>query len=377
MKKVLFTSHTANFAKFNQPFIQDLRKKGYIVHYASANDEPVTGVDRHITIDFARSPFRIDKHLKAYRKLRPLLETEQYDLIHTHTPTGSVVTRLAAKPLRRQQKRSRQKQTPIIYTAHGFHFYRGAPLLNWLLFYPIEKWLAHDTDALLTINHEDEILAKKHFRADLIERLDGVGVDLTKFQPANSITKSELRKKHGYRDADFILIYVAELNKNKDQQFVIKNAKKLVKTVPNLKILLVGEGVHRQKLEQLVQKLGLGKTVDFLGYRKDLPELYQMSDVVISASHREGLGLSVIEGMACGLPAVVRNNRGHREIISSPEVGYLYRSDTDFQEAIIELHSQPTKWQQMGQAAAKTVKRFALERSRAKMKQIYQQFLDK
>ncbi len=374
MKKVLFTSHTANFAKFNQPFIQDLRKKGYIVHYASADDEPVEGVDRHIIIDFARSPYRLDKHLRAYAKLRRLLETEQYDLIHTHTPTGGVVTRLAAKPLRRKQKRQHQPKTPLLYTAHGFHFYRGASPLNWLLFYPIEKWLARDTDVLLTINHEDEARAKKHFRARSVERLDGVGVDLAKFRPASKARKSHLRKQHGYQDNDFILIYAAELNKNKDQKFVIENAKKLANAIPSLKILLAGKGAEQKKLKQLVKNLGLQKNVKFLGYRKDLDELYQLSDVVISASRREGLGLSVLEGMASGLPAVVRDNRGHREIITDDQVGRLFQTGADFQAAIIELQSDPDKRRRMGQAAAKTAERFSLDRARAKMERIYKAY---
>lgn len=376
MKKVLFTSHTANFAKFNQPFIQDLRKKGYIVHYASADDEPVEGVDRHIKIDFARSPYRLDKHFRAYRELRPLLEREHYDLIHTHTPSGSVVTRLAAKPLRRRQKRSQQKPTQLLYTAHGFHFYHGAPLLNWLLFYPIEKWLARDTDMLLTINHEDEALARQHFRTGAVEHLDGVGVDLAKFRPASAAEKAKLRQKHGYKTTDFILIYVAELNKNKDQKFVISSAQTLAKAIPTLKILLVGDGAKREELEQLVKNLGLEKIIKFLGYRKDLAELYRISDVVISASQREGLGLSVIEGMASGLPAVARDNRGHREIVSDQTVGYLFRTASEFQTAIIELYREPAKCKELGQTAAKSIERFSLERARTKMRRIYQQFLD-
>lgn len=377
MKKVLFTSHTANFAKFNQPFIQDLRKKGYIVHYASADDEPVEGVDRHIKIDFARSPYRLDKHIKACRQLRPILEAEKYDLIHTHTPTGGVVTRLAARPLRKRQKRQQKEKTPLLYTAHGFHFYDGAPLLNWLMFYPIEKWLARDTDMILTINHEDAERAEKRFRTGAVERLDGVGANLARFRPVNATEKAKLRKKFGYRDDDFVLIYVAELNKNKDQKFVIENAKKLAEMIPRLKILLVGEGVWREKLEQIVEKLGLGETVEFLGYRKDLDELYPMADIVISASRREGLGLGVIEGMASGLPAVVRDNRGHREIITSDEVGRMFRNGEEFQAEIMELYQNPEERAKIGRAAAKNAERFSLEKARAKMERIYARYLEK
>ena len=193
----------------------------------------------------------------------------------------------------------------------------------------------------------------------------------------NQATKSRLRKQHGYQNSDFILIYVAELNKNKDQEFVIKNTQELVKSIPSLRVVLVGEGAKRQKLEKLTTKLGLQKIVTFLGYRKDLNELYQMSDVVISASHREGLGLSVIEGMACGLPAVIRDNRGHREIISNPKIGYLFQTGTEFQAAVNELYQQPARRRQMGQAAEKSVERFSLDHARAKMQAIYHKFLEK
>ncbi len=377
MKKVLITSHTANFAKFNQPFIQDLRNQGYVVHYASADDEPVTGVDKHITVDFARSPYRLDKHLKAYMQLRPLLETEKYDLIHAHTPVGGVVTRVAAKPLRRKQRKHGEKPTPLLYTAHGFHFYKGAPWLNWLLFYPVEKWLARDTDLILTINHEDDDLVKRKFRAGESQRLDGVGVDLTRFHTVTEAEKQELRQKHGFTQEDFILIYVAEINKNKDQEFIIKNAAELARAIPSLKILLVSEGVWREKLEKMTKQFGLEAMVKFLGYRKDVDELYQLSDVVISASRREGLGLNVIEGMACGLSAVVRDNRGHREIITNDQIGRIFRTAAEFHGAIVELYRHPQERRAMGQAAAKSAERFSLERARKTMQKVYQKYLEK
>lgn len=376
MKKILFTSHTANFSKYNRPFIQDLREQGYEVHYASADDEIIENIDRYIKIDFVRSPYRIDKHIRAYKRLCKLLDEENYDLIHTHTPVGSVVTRFATRKLHRKQKKNQKKRTPVIYTSHGFHFYKGAPWLNWLLFYPIEKWLSRDTGLILTINHEDEKIAKKKFHARKVERLDGVGVDLTKFRPVSEDEKAHLRKKYGYKVSDFILIVVAELNKNKDQKFIIENVRELLKDIPELKIALVGEGAWHEKLETLVKKLGLQKVVKFLGYRKDIDKLYQMSDVVVSASWREGLGLNLVEGMACELPAVARDNRGHREIITKPELGYLFQNETEYREAILELYENEKKRKKMGEVASRSVEKFSLERARERMKEIYRRFLE-
>ncbi len=177
MPKILFVSNTANFQKFNLPFMRDLRAKGWQVDYASPADEPVTECDSFINLGMPRSPLHVLKILKAIKILRRHLEKSGYDIIHCHTPVGSVVARLAAKKLRRQKK------VKVIYTAHGFHFYKGAPLLNWLVYYPVEKILSRYTDVLITINEEDYRLAERRFHAGEILKIDGVGVDLKEFTP--------------------------------------------------------------------------------------------------------------------------------------------------------------------------------------------------
>lgn len=183
MPKILFVSNTANFQKFNLPFMRDLRDKGWQVDYASPADEPVTECDNFVSLDMPRSPFHVLKILRAIKILRRHLEKSGYDIIHCHTPVGSVVARLAARKL------WGQKRIKVIYTAHGFHFYKGAPLLNWLVYYPVEKMLSRCTDVLITINEEDYQLAKRRFHAKEILKIDGVGVDLEKFAP--------LEEKHG------------------------------------------------------------------------------------------------------------------------------------------------------------------------------------
>lgn len=181
MPKILFVSNTANFQKFNLPFMRDLRDKGWQVDYASPADEPVTECDNFVNLDMPRSPLHVLKILKAIKVLRRHLEKSGYDIIHCHTPVGSVVARLAARRL------WRQKKVKVIYTAHGFHFYKGASLLNWLVYYPIEKHLAKFTDVLITINEEDYQLARRKFRAKEIVKMDGVGVDLGKFAPSEEM----------------------------------------------------------------------------------------------------------------------------------------------------------------------------------------------
>lgn len=378
-QKVLFVSHTANFAKFNRPFMRDLREKGVVVHYASAGEEEVLDCDKHFEIGFARSPFRVLKNGKAYRELKKLLKKEDYDLIHCHTPVGGVLARVAARGLARKrhydEPGEEAKRPKVIYTAHGFHFYEGGPKRSWLLYYPVEKNLAKDTDCLITINTEDFKLARKKFAAKRTVRLDGVGVDLAKFGPVTEAKKEKLRAKHGLAKGDFVLIYVAELNKNKDQEFLIKALPGLKREIPKLKLLLVGTGTEEARLKQLAQKLGLGETVEFLGYRQDVAELYQLADVGISTSRREGLGLGLVEEMASGLPVVARDNRGHREVVATEQQGRLFKDKEGLIKAVLELYRSPKLRAEMGKNNLEAVKKYSLEVARERMAEIYREML--
>ena len=366
-KKVLFTSHTANFAKFNQPYMQRLREQGYIVDYASAGEEPITGANNTYTIPFARSPLALWHHWRAYRKLKQLLRRKHYDLIHTHTPAGSVITRLAAKGLKQPPK--------IIYTTHGLHFYNGAPKLNWALYYPIEKYLAKTTDTIVTINREDYERVKSKFRPGSVVQIHGVGVDLNKFFHVTKEQKLALREAHGFAAKDFLLIYVAEFNRNKDQEFLIRNLPALRAKIPNLQLILLGSGKSETKLKRLVRDLGISRQVKFPGYQINTAPWYQMADIVVSASQREGLGLNLVEGMATGLPIVARDNRGHREIVLSANNGTLFHNAEEFQNAIYELYRLPDRRREIGRINAKAAEKFSLQKSLAKMDEIYQQYL--
>ena len=321
MKKVLFTSHTANFQKFNHPFMKWFKQQGYEVHYASMGEEKVLHCDKHHTICFSRSPFSVD-NIKAYKPLKNIIDTEDYKIIHTHTPMGAVVTRLAAR-------KARKNGTKVIYTAHGFHFYKGAPLQNWAIYYPIEKLLSRYTDVLVTINTEDYNLAKKSMKAQQIVKINGVGIDLKKFKPVSNAKKLELRQQYGFSPNDLILICVAELNGNKNQEFLIKCIKDLSSKHPNIKLLLCGEGGFRKKYLQLIKEYNLEGNIHLLGYRKDIAKLMQLSDIGVSASFREGLPLNVLEELATGLPVLASNNRGHKDIVNSIELGYLYTTNNN------------------------------------------------
>lgn len=206
LRRVLFTATVdSHIINFHIPYLRWFKERGYEVHVASKGDVNIPFVDVKYNIPFERSPFK-SVNYKAYKELKEIIDRNSYELIHCHTPVGGVLTRLAAK-------NARTKGTKVLYTAHGFHFYKGAPLINWLLYYPVEKWLSRYTDCLITINEEDYRRAKKgNFKAKSIKFVNGVGIDLNEFTPQTKEKKKQLRKKYGYSDDDFILMYAAELN---------------------------------------------------------------------------------------------------------------------------------------------------------------------
>lgn len=317
MKKVLFTSHVANFVKFNQPYMDLLKEKGYEVHYASMGEEAIK-CDRHFTVTFERSPFKFN-NLKAIWQLKKIIDREKYDLIHTHTPMGSVVTRIAAM-------RARKRGTRVVYTAHGFHFFKGAPLLNWLVFYPVEKWLAHHTDALVTINAEDYDLARKKFATD-IRYVPGVGIDPKRLD--QSMTHQErvkLRASLGIAEDDFIMIYPAELSKRKGQLWLIATLADALKANKRMHVLFPGQDSLGGKAHALAKELGVFKQVHFLGYRRDMGKLLRIADMAISSAYQEGLPVNILEAMYAGLPAVVTACRGNSDLIQDGKNGIVVPS---------------------------------------------------
>lgn len=370
MKKILFVSHTANFAKFNYPFMRWFREKGWQVDYASDGKEEVRDCAHSYTISFERSPLNV-KNIKAYKQLKDLIEKEQYNIVHCHTPVGGVLARLAARTMRKHG-------TKVIYTGHGFHFFKGAPILNWIIYYPIEKFVARYTDTIVTINEEDYNNAvNRKFPAKQIKQINGVGVELSRFKNVDEEEKELLRAQYGWSKDDFILICVAEINKNKDQIFMIKNLPVLKEQIPNIKVLFVGKGPKREECEELIRKYKLESVVHFLGYRSDVDKLLQVSDVLVSTSHREGLAVNIIEAMAVGLPVVCANTRGQRDLIKTEQNGFVYELNDrkSFCDYITCLANNSSLRVKMGANNLKSVKKYSLEKSVDEMGKIYSQYM--
>ena len=312
MKKVLFVATiTRTINSFLIPYLKMFKEQGYEVHVASNGDEEIKYCDKHFNIQFARFPIK-PGNLKAYKELKKLINENDYEIIHCHTPVAGVLTRLAAR-------KARKKESKVFYTAHGFHFYKGAPILNWIIYYPIEKICARWTDCLITINTEDYERAKRKFkRCKRIEFVHGVGMDTSRFEKElTNEEKLKFRKSLGIKEDDIVFSYVAELNKNKNQILLINTIKELKKEKDNVKLLLVGEGPLKGYYEEVIQKDNLQNNVKLLGKRKDINEILSITDIYLASSLREGLPVNIMEAMYKGLPIIATDNRGHREMLNN------------------------------------------------------------
>ncbi len=331
MKKALIVTTVSGFVpqfEMNNVFL--LQEMGYEVHYASNFHNPHYGSDNHRLdgtgiichqIDFVRSPFHVAANLKAYRQLYRLLEEQKFQFIHCHTPMGGVLGRLAAEQNRRRQ----HSGCRVAYTAHGFHFFRGAPLMNWFFYYPVERWLAHFTDRLITINREDYQRAKRfHLREEKgrrgrVEKVNGVGIDVAYYQKL-AVDREAVRKQIGVKKGQLLFLSIGELNHNKNHKVMIEA---LAGSKRDICYVICGEGKAKKDLEKLIKKYRLEKNVQLLGYRKDIPELLKASDLFVLPSFREGLSLSLQEAMACGMPVIASDIRGNRELIDRGKGGWL------------------------------------------------------
>lgn len=370
MDKILFVATIDQHIRhFHYPFLEWFKNNGYEVHVASNGEEELLHVDKKHNIPFERSPFKTN-NIKAYKQLKKLIEANDYKLVHCHTPMGGAIARIASIS-------ARKRGLKVLYTAHGFHFYKGAPKKNWLIYYPVEKLLSIFTDVLITINEEDyELANKKRFKAHKIEHVRGVGVNFNKFSPQNSETKQKLRRTYNYSDEAFILIYVGELSYRKHQDLLI-NAVSLAKSdIPNLKLLLVGEGDMYDDYKELIATLGVKDNVEFLGYRRDVPDLMSLADAAVSSSRQEGLPVNVMEAMAIGLPVVATSCRGNRDLIQNKVNGYLVEDDAeDFAEKIIEIYKSEELQKQFSRKNIELVKRYSHEEVMKSMGTIYKRYL--
>lgn len=319
MPKILLVANVSkeHVRKFHLPTINLLTKVGWEVDVACNLDAEIPEASHAYAMCWNRNPFSIGT-FKGIRQLRKLIAANDYDIVYCHTPVGGLVARFAAK-------RFRKNGLKVVYCAHGLHFFNGAPLLNWLLYYPMEKLMAHQTDMFITINEEDYELVKSRFSSKMIvKKINGIGVDFSRlFISDRTEIRERIRQNLNIPSNAIVLIYVAEIIKNKNQSMLLTALKELRKTKPNCYLLLVGPDHQNGTIQTLAKDWGLQDYVTFLGWRNDIGSLMNASDICVASSIREGFGINLVEAQFCHLPVVATSNRGHRSIIRNGENGYL------------------------------------------------------
>lgn len=318
-KKVLLVANVVkeHVLKFHVPTIRYLKEQGWSVDVAASGEETVPYCDRQIHGVWKRSPFTLDT-FRGVRQLKAIIDQGDYDIVYCHTPVGSLVARLAAR-------KARTKGTKVVYFAHGFHFFSGAPLINWLLFYPIERVLAHYTDLLITLNDEDYQRARRCFPKKLqVMQVPGVGVDFSRLEVEEpGKCRAQLRREWGIPENALVLIYVAELIRNKNQQMLLDMLKKVKEKHTDTYLVLVGPDHAQGHYQRLAQQMGVADSVVFTGWRSDIGACLRAADIAVASSIREGLALNIVEAMYCGLPVVATDNRGHLPIVRDGKNGFL------------------------------------------------------
>ncbi len=380
MKVLMIASVASMIDQFNMPNIRLLQRMGCDVHVACNFDEGNTCDKKQIhsmqkTLqklhviyhqwDCPRSPGSLTKCLKAYEQLLELTDRHSFDWMHCHSPIGGALARLAAH----------QRKVKVIYTAHGFHFYQGAPIKNWFLFYPVEKLLAYWTDVLITVNKEDYFFAKRNLKAGKISYIPGVGVDTGKFSAdIVSADTDVFRKRHHIPQDAYILLSVGELSRRKNHRDVITALSKLSRR--DVYYVICGQGVCRKQLMRMAVRLGVAERVRMSGFQKNITPYYQNADIFVFPSLQEGMPVALMEAMACGLPCVVSDIRGNRELMNrmgtvSGGFKYSLRQPSQLRDALETLLNNEQLRYACGSYNQNIIKRYDKHAVQAYMKKIY------
>ena len=377
MKKALMVASVASMIRqFNMENIKLLQELGYKVTVATnfngSDNEPkkssielIKKLERMgvntIQIDMDRLPLKF-KNYKAYSQLKKNTNENKYDLIHCQSPVGGVLTRLAAI----------NKKAKVIYTAHGFHFFKGAPRKNWLIFYSLEKVLSYFTDILITINNEDYQRAKKEFHAKKTVYIPGVGIDSEKFSQ-NNLPTTKIREELNINKDDFLLMSVGEINENKNHEIIIRALANIDERL--IKFAIIGIGSEKERLELLSQSLEISDRILFLGYKNNVKDYLSVADAFVFPSKREGLGLAALEAMASGLPIVTSNVHGIKDYSENGVTGFTFNPH-DLETAIKAINNMynldEDEKNKMKNRNKKIAQKFDISNVNQAMKEVYE-----
>jgi glycosyltransferase involved in cell wall biosynthesis len=372
MKVLFIASVYRHFTSFHIPYMKTLQNMGYEVWASASNEEEHKTIleDNNIKcldIPFSRSPISLN-NLKAYKEIKSVLEKYHFDLIHVHTPVASFLSRIAYRNINHGK---------LLYTAHGFHFYKGAPIKNWLIYYPAEKIVRRWTDGIIVINNEDYVNAKKIGYSTNLFITHGVGVNIER-KKISVEDENLLRIELGIPNEAIVISYIAELNDNKNHMFLLENWTKIQASCPKSFLLLIGEGENRSIIEKYISENNLNN-IKILGYRRDVDKILKITDIVSLLSKREGLPKSIMEAMAVSIPCIVTNTRGLRDLIQNNVNGYVVNHEDHNQlvNGFVKLICNEELRIKMGSKAFQFIQEYSLQNVVNEYKEIYKVFLKK
>jgi len=356
---------------FYLPNIEVALRNGYEVNVGINRKYPDLVKSEHpihfFDSNIFRSIFDLKNNYKAYRNLNNLLNASHFDIIHCNTPIGGVLGRICGK---------KAKVDKVIYTVHGFHFYRGQNIIKKNIFRLVERALARMTDVIITINEEDYINAKnfKLKKGGKVFKISGVGLDTNPILTQDSKIFS-LMNEFSIKDSDIVLLTVGDLVKNKNTITLIKCMKYLDN---NFKLIICGKGVLEQKLKFFVKKQRLEDRIIFTGYRSDINDFYELANIFVFSSFREGLPRVTMEAMAHGLPCIVSNIRGNVDLIDHELGGYLCKpkSYKEFAHRIKSISYDKDKVNSMKLWNERKIKNYDVEVVRKQIQNVYNEMLE-
>lgn len=374
-KRILITSTDLMMVQFLIPHVENLAENGFEVEIACSDvggrmeeiRERLDGVVGAIyVVRLVRSPASFT-NFKGYKDMKRIIEGGRYDIIWTNEPVMGVVTRLAAR-------RARRNGTKVLYMVHGFHFYRGAPLLNWMVYYPIEKFCSQFCDEIVTINQEDYQMAREKMKAQSVRYIHGIGVDTSRLNKVDC--QNDIRRELSLPEDSFLVLSIGELSQRKNQKTIIKSIAQL--NDPGIHYIVCGKGGLLDELQTLAADLEISEHVHFLGYRMDVVDICSQSDIFAMSSYQEGLPVAALEAMCCGLPLVASNIRGLVDVMENGVTGYLCDPDDvdGFSEGITRLYSDCELRERMSQNNIEAVKKYDIRYIKAVVYQLMEELVE-
>lgn len=371
-KRILVTSTDLMMVQFLVPHVINLSENGFEVEIACSDvggrmDEIRKKLKNYVkaihVVRLVRSPASMT-NLKGYQDMKKVIDGGHYDIIWTNEPVMGVATRLAAR-------KARKNGTKVVYMVHGFHFFTGAPMINWMVFYPVEKFASRFCDEIVTINKEDYRRAQKKMHALSVKYIHGIGVNTERLQKREN--QGNIREELGLTDEEFLVLSVGELNENKNHRVIIQALGSLKDN--KIHYIICGKGDQSEALQLLAKENGIEDNVHFLGYRRDVVDICSQSDVFAFPSHREGLGLAALEAMYSGLPLITSNVRGPVDFMTNGKSGYTCSPDDTgaFAEAIQKIKAGTAMRSSMGEHNRKAARDYCLDSVKAEVLNLFKE----